>query len=85
MDVRFAIHGWTGAEQWREYKAPTLYLAGDREVFFPPREAISKLNALAPGIQTVLIPGAGHDFFLQRADEVNRRVLEFFIGRSERR
>jgi pimeloyl-ACP methyl ester carboxylesterase len=65
-------------EQWRAYKAPTLYLAGDREVFFPPHEAIAKLNALAPHIKTALLSGAGHDFFVQRADDVNRRVLEFF-------
>lgn len=44
---------------------------------FPPHEAVSKLKALAPTITTVLLPGAGHDFFAQRADEVNRRVREF--------
>lgn len=65
-------------DQWRAYKASTLYLAGDREVFFPPHEAVTKLNTLAPHIQTVLIPGAGHDLFVQRAEEVNRRVVEFF-------
>jgi pimeloyl-ACP methyl ester carboxylesterase len=65
-------------EQWRAYTPPTLYLAGDREVMFPPHEAVAKLNALAPTITTVLLPGAGHDFFAQRADEVNRRVREFF-------
>lgn len=65
-------------EQWRAYRAPTLYLAGDREVFFPPHEALAKLNALAPSIQATLIAGAGHDLFVQRADDVNRRVLEFF-------
>ena len=64
-------------DQWRAYRAPTLFLVGDREVIFPPHGAIAKLASLAPGIKTVLIPGAGHDFFVARADELNRIVLEF--------
>lgn len=64
-------------EQWRSFTRPTLFLAGDREVIFPPHEAVEKLARVAPAIETALLPGVGHDFFVVRAEEVNRRVLEF--------
>ncbi|MDP1827929.1 MAG: alpha/beta hydrolase [Archangium sp.] len=63
--------------QWARYQARTLFLAGDREVIFPPREAVEKLARVAPHVQTALLPAVGHDFFLVAADEVNRRVLAF--------
>ncbi|MBI5546704.1 MAG: alpha/beta hydrolase [Deltaproteobacteria bacterium] len=65
-------------EQWNAYSARTLFLVGDREVIFPAKEGVAKLAALAPKIESAIMAGAGHDFFVSRADEVNRRVLEFF-------
>lgn len=64
-------------EQWQRYTAKTLFLAGDDEVIFPPHQALVKLARVAPKIEATLIPGAGHDFFATRADEVNRRLLAF--------
>lgn len=64
-------------DEWRRYAAKTLFLAGDQEVIFPAREATAKLARLAPHIETALIAGAGHDFFVTHADDVNRRVLAF--------
>ncbi len=65
-------------DDWKRYRAKTLFLAGDREVMFPPHEAIAKLKALAPQVEAELLPDAGHDFFVARADEVAARILRFF-------
>ena len=66
--------------QWSKYQCKTLFLAGDREVIFPPHEAVTKLARVAPHVEAALLPGVGHDFFAVRADEVNRRVLTFLGG-----
>ena len=66
--------------QWAKYQSKTLFLAGDREVIFPPHEALAKLARVAPQIEAALLPGVGHDFFVVRADEVNQRVLKFLCG-----
>ena len=64
-------------EQWRSLKVPTLLLAGDREVIFRSQECLPRVAALSPQLQTGLLAGTGHDFFVARADEVNRAVLAF--------
>ena len=65
-------------DDWRRFKSRALFLAGDREVIFPPHEAIEKLHRLAPHVEAELLVGASHDFFAVRADEVSRRILAFF-------
>jgi pimeloyl-ACP methyl ester carboxylesterase len=64
-------------EQLGRLPSCTLFLAGDREVIFDPYAALARLGACAPQIRAELVPGTGHDFFVARADEVNRRVIEF--------
>jgi pimeloyl-ACP methyl ester carboxylesterase len=61
----------------RSISAPTLYIAGEHEKAHDPREAIKRLNAVAPRIETELIPGTGHDLMFTHAGSVNRRILEF--------
>lgn len=67
-------------EEWKRLTVPTLLLAGDREVIFPPEASFARVKALVPSMEQALLPGAGHDFFVTRAPEVNRRVLEFLGG-----
>ncbi len=64
-------------DQWKSLRVPTLLLAGDREVIFPAAESLARVAALSPHVKTELMAGTGHDFFVVRADEVNRRVLAF--------
>lgn len=64
-------------DDWRGLRVPTLLMAGDREVMFPAKECLARVGALAPTMKTELMVGTGHDFFVARADEVNRRVIEF--------
>lgn len=64
-------------EQLGRLPAATLFLVGDREVIFDPRQALAHLVSVAPQVRTELMPGAGHDFFVSRADEVNRSIVAF--------
>ncbi len=64
-------------DDWKRLTVPALFICGDREVFFPPRESVAMLKEKARAVRPVLIPGAGHDLFVARADEVSRLVLEF--------
>ena len=64
-------------EQLGNLPPSTLFLVGDQEVIFDPHKALLRLDSVAPQIQAESIHGAGHDFLLARADEVNRRIVEF--------
>ncbi len=64
-------------EELSRIEPPTLFLAGDREVCFHPHEAMARLARAAPRVKARLLPGAGHDFFVSRAQEVDRLVLKF--------
>ena len=64
-------------DEWKSLGVLTLLLAGDREVIFPAKENLKRVAALSPRIKAELMNGTGHDFFVARADEVNRRILEF--------
>jgi pimeloyl-ACP methyl ester carboxylesterase len=64
-------------EQWRSIAVPLLYLVGENEKIYPADRAVERLAAVAPHVQTEIIPGAGHDLSVVQAELVNRRVLEF--------
>ncbi len=65
-------------EQLRSIEVPVLYIIGDRDgVCDDPTAAVRKVNAVAPQIETALIPGGGHDMVMTRADEVSERILQF--------
>lgn len=71
------ILAWNGTRVRRlsAIRVPTLVLVGRDDILTPP--AFSK--ALAKGIpraRLVVLPG-GHGFFLENADQVNRRILRF--------
>jgi pimeloyl-ACP methyl ester carboxylesterase len=67
---------WEDGE-WQSLKMPTLFLVGENEKIYPPRQAIDRLHRIAPGIRTELIPGAGHDVSVVKADLVNEKILRF--------
>lgn len=58
-------------------KVPVLFLVGENEKIYSAEEAVQRLNAVAPQIETVIIPDAGHDLAFAQAEMVNRKVLEF--------
>lgn len=58
-------------------ETPVLYIEGEHEVICSPTEAVSRLNAVAPRIETAIIEGADHTLSWTRFDAVNGRVLHF--------
>jgi pimeloyl-ACP methyl ester carboxylesterase len=62
---------------WRGLRVPCLFVVGENEKIYSARAAVERLHRIAPQVQTVIIPGAGHDLGLVQPDLVGRKVLEF--------
>jgi len=58
-------------------KPPVLYLVGENETIYNGHEAITRLNKVAPKIETELIKATGHDLMFTHTEMVNKRILEF--------
>jgi len=61
---------------------PVLYLEAEHERVCPPAEAVARLNAVAPQIETAVIPGADHSFSGVEPDAVHAAVLQFLAVQS---
>jgi len=57
---------------------PALFLVGENEKIYSAQEAVERLNAVAPNIETAIIPNAGHDLTMVQANVVNEKILDFF-------
>lgn len=64
-------------EELRLVSVPTLLLVGEKEQTFSPRRALTTAARVVPGIQTELLAGAGHLLAMEKAQQVNDRILEF--------
>jgi pimeloyl-ACP methyl ester carboxylesterase len=61
----------------RGYNVPSLFLVGENEKIYSAQKAVSRLNRLAPQIQTEIIPHAGHDLSFVQAQQVTKKILDF--------
>ena len=84
----FKFRMWPGGgprklsdDELRGIEVPVLYVVGENERICDPQAAIARLNAVAPQIQSVMIPGAGHDAVWVQTEAVRRAVLEFLEAR----
>jgi pimeloyl-ACP methyl ester carboxylesterase len=68
---------WAGAR----VSVPALYVAGDRDlvVAFPGMDQLlTNLSRFVPNLQkTIMLPGCGHWTQQERAEEVNKSMLDF--------
>lgn len=55
---------------------PTLVLSGTADVITPPAES-RRIAATIPGARLETFEGAGHMLMLERADDVDRMIVEF--------
>lgn len=60
--------------RWAQLGVRTIFLAGDREVFFDANTAKEKLARVAPRVEAEIVAGAGHDFFTVRAKALAQRL-----------
>ena len=59
--------------------SPTLVIHGEEDRYVPPATARALAEAV-PGARLLVLEGAGHLVFIERAAEVNREVLAFLGG-----
>ena len=72
-----AIWGFDVFDQLPQITAPTLVMTGKDDVLVPPRN--SKIIAeRIPNARLMEFADAGHLFFIEKAEEVNQTLLEFF-------
>jgi pimeloyl-ACP methyl ester carboxylesterase len=64
-------------EELRSLKVPTLFLVGENEKIYSAERALARLRRVAPGIETEMIPGAGHDLTIVAAKRVNEKLCAF--------
>lgn len=58
-------------------KVPVLFLVGENEKIYSAEKAVERLSAVAPQIETEVIPEAGHDLTIVQSEMVNKKILEF--------
>jgi pimeloyl-ACP methyl ester carboxylesterase len=65
-------------EDLRRIATPTLYVLGDRDgATADPRGTVERIESLMPSVETLVVPGAGHDVIVAETARVAERVLGF--------
>ncbi|MEX2237703.1 MAG: alpha/beta hydrolase [Dehalococcoidia bacterium] len=59
-----------------QIKVPTLIITGDADLLMPARNS-TILHERIPNSELVTIAGAGHYFFIEKAEETNAHILRF--------
>lgn len=73
-----ASFSWSG----RRITAPALVMTGDQDRIVPPVNS-QTLRRLIPGSRAEVFPGAGHYFFCEQPEAVNRALLAFLAVKSQ--
>ncbi len=60
-----------------EIHCPVLVMTGDEDQMMPPENARLLAEGI-PGAELYVVKGAGHSFFLESSEEVNRVLIDFF-------
>lgn len=72
-----AIYAFDTYDRLPQLSAPTLVLTGADDVLVPPGNS-GIIAERIPGARLIEFPDAGHLFFIEKADDVNRTLREFF-------
>lgn len=61
------------------YKAPTLLLAGEKDVLFPGEKLIDRAKEIIPNLEAHLLKDCGHMYFLSHEvnEYVDSKIVEF--------
>lgn len=54
---------------------PVLVVIGDKELIYDPHKALERARLTMPTVETELVPGAGHLLNIERADQIDQRLL----------
>ncbi|MBW1785531.1 MAG: alpha/beta fold hydrolase [Deltaproteobacteria bacterium] len=61
-----------------EITCPVLVITGSEDRMMPPENADLLTDGIS-GAELVVIEGAGHSFFFEKPEEVNRVLIDFFL------
>lgn len=64
-------------EQLQGLEVPTLFLVAENEKIYSAHAAMQRLREVAPGIEAVMIPNAGHDLTMVQTELVDTIILDF--------
>lgn len=64
-------------DELKSIKVPVLYLGGENEKMYSEKEAVKRLNTIAPDFKTEVVPGTGHDLMFMYPEIVNQKILDF--------
>lgn len=71
-------------DELKSLQVPALYILGEHDgATENPREVLGRVSTLVPGIETMLVPGAGHDAVVAQPGPIADRVLRFLAQPSE--
>lgn len=60
-----------------EIRCPVLVITGSEDRMMPPDNSRLLADGI-PGAELYMVEGAGHSFFFEKPDEVNRVLIDFF-------
>jgi pimeloyl-ACP methyl ester carboxylesterase len=63
--------------EWGGLRVPAVFLVGEHEHIYAADRAVRRLRRVAPHVRTEIVPGAGHDLTVVRAEMVSRKILDF--------
>jgi pimeloyl-ACP methyl ester carboxylesterase len=76
LDAPRALMGLDLTGDLPRINVPTLVVVGTSDMLTPPAQARS-IAKLIPGARLEVFPGGGHMLMLERADELNRLIIDF--------
>lgn len=71
-----AVAGHATFDRLERITAPTLVMSAEQDVLVPPENARILAKAIK-GAELAIIPGGGHQVFLEQAEACNRAILDF--------
>lgn len=78
--TRYLFPAVFSPDELRRVSTPTLLLIGDKEVIYPPEEAIAAAKKYMPNLQTAVIPNANHIAALSQPELINAQIRAFLCG-----
>jgi non-heme chloroperoxidase len=72
-------------EDLKKFDVPTLLLHGEEDQIVPVKDSSRKSARLIKGVKDVYYPGAPHGLTATHQDQVNKELLAFLRGTSDRR
>ena len=67
-------------QDWQALRVPTLFLVGENDVNYSAKEAVGRLDQIAPNVTSIIASFADHHLPLVRPGWTSQRVLEFLLA-----